>query len=369
VRAGLAGGAPKAGRPERAAADGAVVVHARPAAEPPPTRAYALDGLVLPARKTAALQGHTGYVTALAFAGDGQTLATGGLDGTVQLWDLAGERPERLATLRGRLGDVQAVAFAPTAPFLVVGAVSVRDSHMLRWNYTEKDPARTHAPVPGEPARVDGLAFSPDGGKLAASAGPALVVWATGGRQLSRAQVIRGHGPPVKAIAFSPDARRVALAYEDVTVRVWEFGWLRTPQRAVLAGHTDAVTAVAYGPGGGLLATGGKDGTVRLWDAAAVGPVGARAVLAGHQAGVRLVQFAPRGDLLLSVGDGGQVFLWDVAAGTPVREWQIDKGMAYSLALTPDGRYLATGTSDGAVYLYDLELMLVEELAPTRAGL
>jgi WD40 repeat protein len=73
--------------------------------------------------------------------------------------------------------------------------------------------------------------------------------------------------------------------------------------------------------------------------------------------------------MLLSVGDGGQVILWDIATQAPVREWQFDKGVVAGVALTADGRYLATGTSDGAVHLYDLELMLVEELDPTRAGL
>ena len=83
---------------------------------------------------------------------------------------------------------------------------------------------------------------------------------------------------------------------------------------------------------------------------------------------VRLVRFTPRNDLLLSVGDGGQVFLWDVASKSVAREWMIDKSLAYSAAISPDGRWLATGTNEGRVFVYDLDLMLVDQMPATNAG-
>jgi WD40 repeat protein len=354
-----------------AASDGdvLVVVPEQPTSAMPATHMFGPDNLVFPARKTAVLQGHKGYVTALAFSADGQMLASGGLDGSVHLWNLAGERPERYGTMRGQLGEVQALAFSPKEPYLINGSSAMRDGHMWRWDYTERDPSRGRSLVPSEPNRVDALAFSRDGSKLAASADSAVLVWTSGSRGLSRSQVIRGSNVTVKAIAFSPDARRMALACRDTTLRVWEFGWFRPSQRAVFTGHGDALSSVAYIPGGHLLATGSLDRTVRLWDADAEGSSPERAILTGHEQGVRLVQFTPRGDLLLSVGDGGQIILWDIASKSPVRQWRFDKGVAYSVALTADGRFLATGTNDGAVHLYDLELMLVDELAPTRPGM
>ena len=56
------------------------------------------------------LEGHHDAVTCLAYAPDGQTLATGSKDGTVRLWDAAGK--ER-ATLPGHERMVTALAFAP----------------------------------------------------------------------------------------------------------------------------------------------------------------------------------------------------------------------------------------------------------------
>jgi serine/threonine protein kinase len=354
--------------PETAAGDGSIVIiPAHAPREVAATHMFGPDNLVLAARKTAMLQGHNGYVTALAFSADGKMLASGGLDGVVHLWNLAGERPERYGGIRGQLGEVQALAFSPNEPYVITGSAAMRDGHMWRWDYAETDLSRGRSIVPSEPNGVDALAFSRDGSKLAASADSAVLVWTAGPRGLSRSQVIRVPKVTVKSVAFNPDARRVALACRDTTLRIWEFGWFRPSQRAVFTGHGDALSSVAYVPGGHLVATGSLDRTVRLWDADAEGSAPERAILRGHEQGVRLVQFTPRGDLLISVGEGGQIFLWDVATQAPVREWRFDKSVTYSVALTADGRFLATGTSDGAVHLYDLELMLVDELEPTRA--
>ncbi len=331
----------------------------------PPTHAFHLDSVLAMARKTAVIQAHGAHiVTALTFSDDGRLLASGGLDGDVRLWDLAGDRPTEFATFRGQLGEVQALAFEPGAKSLITGSAGL-DAHMWRWEWTE---SRTRTLVPGEPRRVDALAFSRDGKRLAAGADDTVLVWSNSRKGLSRQSVLKAHKKAVKALAFSPDGRGLATAGEDATVWLWEFGWFRTQQKAVLIGHTLELTSVCYSPNGLLLATGSKDGTIRIWDATGAQDE-AKAVLQGHQSAVRLVQFTPKGDLLVSAGDGGQVILWDVSTQQPVREWAIDRSRAYSLALSPDARYLATGTSDGMVSLFDLDLLLVEELEPTAAGI
>jgi serine/threonine-protein kinase len=339
-----------------------------PVADPPATGQYGLDSIVIPARKIAVLHGHTGYVTALSFSPDGHRLASGGLDGVVQLWEVDSPKPSKRATLKGHLGEVQSIAFAPHKPYLVTGSAPVNDARMWRWHWDESNERCSRAILPGAPHGVDALAFTPDGKRLAACSGGVVVFWNETRRGLERESVLKGNGASVKAAAFSPDGKRLALAGDDTLIRFWEFGWLRTSQKAVCEGHTSTVTSIAFSPNGRHLASSGPDRIVRVWDATASGTLRPTAELQAHTSPVRLVRFTARADTLVSVGDGGQVFLWDVAAKSVLREWMIDKAFALSHALSPDGRWLTAGMNDGQVFLYDLELILMEQMPDTTFG-
>ena len=365
-----------AGPPAGAGAPVAVADTPRPkVADTPPAPTYALniDSVVLPARRSAAITSHKGYVSALAFTSDGNILATAGVDDSVRLWDLgpmfdrAAGRPAELAVLRGGLDMTQALAFDPSNTYLITGSANAQLGPMWRWQWREADPDRARTMLPSQPIQVDALAFSPDGTKLAATVREALFVWKINAKGIAKYANFRGHNTSARAVAFALDGKRLALGGEDTTIRIYEFGWLRHNILPPLKGHTDAITSLCYSPNGSLIVTGGKDATIRLWDSSGADRA-ARAVLTGHRGAVRLVRFTPRGDQLVSVGDGGQVQLWDVASQSPVREWMVDKSMIHGVAMSPDCRYLAIGT-DGLVSLYDLELIMGEQLAPTTAGI
>src|SRR5262249_38615562 len=115
-----------------------------------------------PAQVVATLKGHKHTITCLAFSPDGKTLASGGKDGSVLLWDVASGRAR--APPPDHKDMVTAVAFTPDGKTL---ASCSHDSDISLWDTVT---GKRTATLTGHQKDVRGLAFSPDG-KFLASGG------------------------------------------------------------------------------------------------------------------------------------------------------------------------------------------------------
>ncbi len=315
------------------------------ASQTPAPRAAEAD----PAKLVVRLKGHAAAVAALAFTRDRGLLASCDRDGTGRVWDVAGRKPGERAALTGS-GRFRSLAFAPNGRTLAAGSASLDG---LVWLFdVAEDPPREVGVLRGGRGAVAALAFSPDG-KLVAAAGEdrTLRVWEpTPGSRGEARVLLPGHTGPVEALAFAPDGQGVATASRDGTVRLWALSRIRSRGRATLP-HGGEVAAVAYSPDGQTLATACRGGPTRLWSLAAPNPT-VRAELDGPPGGARLLLFAPDSGTLVGVGESPRVVNWDARTGRPVRTWELSGGPASCAALTPDGRYLGAGSSDGAVAVY-----------------
>lgn len=129
------------------------------------------------------------------------------------------------------------------------------------------------------------------------------------------------------------------------------------PPVAWLGGGTTGVQGVAVSPDGQTLATAAQDDTVKLWR---VSDHRLLHTLAAHDGGVNSVAFTPDGKFLASGGEfvfgdpSANVKLWRVDDGSFVRDFKVPatSGLAYSVAVSPDGTTLATGNASGQVNLY-----------------
>jgi WD40 repeat protein len=200
----------------------------------------------------------------------------------------------------------------------------------------------------GSPGLLWGASLSPDGKLLATAGEDAPVrVWDTASHR--QVAALQGHEGLTMGAVFSPDGRTLATTGFEGTVRLWAVDTWR--QLAVLAGHRGWVWPVTFTPDGNTLATGSEDHTVRLWDVRARKE---RAVLRAHSYWVWRVVVSPTGDLMASSSGDGTTALWRLGGpkgarllGTFPLAGEVE-GSARSLAFSPDGRFLAAGGATSA---------------------
>jgi WD40 repeat protein len=288
------------------------------------------------------LKGHADGTLAVAYSPDGRTLATGGADRRVRLWDPA-SGAER-AELKHPSG-VHAVAFSPAGRTLVSGGGSME---LRVW---DTGTGRLLARLPGHSAVVKCVAFGPDGRWFVSGSGDRTlsthrpgqaIVWELLGEAWCACFPIREPSLGLLSLAVSPDGRTVALGTGNREVLLCERPGtvLREFRQPV------QVRALAFGPDGRTLA-GAAHSRVVLWDAA-VGQL--TAALEGHTERVAALAWVPGSPRVLASGSwDGTVRLWDAAGRRELRSYDWQLGKVSGLAFAPDGMTAAAACEKGVV--------------------
>src|SRR5262249_27821867 len=117
----------------------------------------------LQAQELTTFKGHTGGIWCVAFAPDGKTLATGGGDRVIKLWNVQNGK-ERVA-LNGHDGPIHSLAFSPDGNTLASGGGSPSGKNTVRlWDVTT---GKELGGPEGRTGYVEAVAFAPDGKTLA----------------------------------------------------------------------------------------------------------------------------------------------------------------------------------------------------------
>jgi WD40 repeat protein len=145
----------------------------------------------------------------------------------------------------------------------------------------------------------------------------------------------------VSSVAFSPDGKILAsgsgthlgsptarseVSFTDDAIQLWDVA-SRQPFVVPFIGHTNAVSSIAFSPDGTILASGSDDATIRLWDVVGGQPLdslpsGYSVVIAGEEAAshaMKSVAFSPDGMFLASGSNDTSIHLWDLDPTSLVR--------------------------------------------------
>ncbi|RBQ15037.1 hypothetical protein DP939_37170 [Spongiactinospora rosea] len=254
---------------------------AAPRSRPAPSPTVGAQVAVLP---------HPDVVAAVAFSPHGRILATGSLDGTVGLWEVATRR--RLTVFTGHTHYVGSVVFSPDGRIL---ATSSFDGTVRLWDMTT----------------------------------------------MTLLTVLTGHAGPVH-VRFSPDGRVLATNADDPAVRLWDMG--DRTLIALLTGHTGPAT-VTFSPDGRILATNADDPAVRLWNVAGARRTstlpfpepGKSRVLFGREGRLMRVHHGPRSVSVSDIAAGKNLTAFDVTASSLIVNDDGATGLADVVTRSPDG--------------------------------
>ncbi len=271
----------------------------RPANSTSPTAATAGSATLHPSRTLGPFQ--AGVMT-VAYSPDGKVLASGGQERSILLWDTT------TWTSRGPLGKFG--------------------------------------------GDVVSFSFSPDGMRLAsvtsAADSSAIRLWDVANAEL--AKVLGGPNPGMWGVAYSPDGRTVACGGWDRAVHLFDVA-SGEEERAIPNVVSKYLRALAISPDGKLIATGGS-GPTRLWDAAT-----GQEVVPQHTLPAELCPsfLPPKGDLLAGWSyAAGRVIVCEIPDGQVRATWRAQPGYIEGLAVSPDGRFIASLGREGAVHLWSV---------------
>jgi WD40 repeat protein len=219
-------------------------------------------------------------------------------------------------------------------------------------------------------APITAVSFDPKNDQIIASAGETIKIWYQDGQQPLK-QTLKVPGGEVWSFSISPDGSTLISGSQDGRIRLWSkdsTGQFKTKPDKTFDDqhrHKFGFLAVAFNPNGTLIASAGEDSKVSLWnkDGTWLRDLGNQQDKDKHKDAVYSVSFNPNKSELVT-GEKDGIKLWNID-GTFVKDFD-EKGtrvsIAYGIAYSPNGSYIASGHADGTIKLWKSDGTFIKNL-------
>ena len=288
------------------------------------------------------------------FSDDARTIATGGSDGIVQLWNAADGKP--VSTPMRHKKSVQGILFHPSGHSLLTWT---ENANSLQFWDAEQckaigEPLMHNGPVKSMSFSKDGrrlatasaiFAFDPLGHRPVLAGGEARIWQATSGKLL---RMPLQHPMPVWCAAFSTTGDRLITGCEDGITRIFDCNTGEPICNGLLPSGT--VMDVAFSRNGRKAATACAGSSARLWDLTDLEGMGSTVL---DDQAVRSVAFSPNSQILAAGCEDGVIRLWNRLEQKFERSLQGHDGQVLALAWSKAGASLLTGGQDKIAKLWE----------------
>ncbi|HYV39562.1 MAG TPA: WD40 repeat domain-containing protein [Gemmataceae bacterium] len=326
------------------------------------------EAFAQPPSVLATLKSQAGAVNAIAFSPAGKLLASATSDNTTELWDINSTKSTAILKPKAEgPGSVLSVAISPDSKTVASGSAR----RISIWDVASKKTAVQFEVGVGA---IRCIAFSPDGKILASTLSRSITLWDVANHKALRS--IDSGQTQLCGLAFSPDGKMLASVSESRApgqnnIKFWEVSSGKNTATIPNA-QKFGVRCLAFAPAGKLLASAGvdakdfgstknqapppldspwHDGEIKLWD---LDTLKNTAILKGHTQTVYSVAFSPSGKWLASGSNDKKVKLWEVGSRRCLFTLEGHTERVLSVAFSPDGKTLASGSSDKTIKLWDL---------------
>lgn len=300
----------------------------------------------------------------LAWSADNQLLAVGGKDGSVCL--VALETGREIQKLAWHKVSVRRLAFSPDgtqlASCVMDGTICVGNTdgngELLRLRGREKQSHFLSFSADGKTLITGGDCYGDNIGSKTPSVNTIGLWDLTTGQRQREFRVgddrdrIQDTADGSASVALSADGKMLALGYWDHTIRLWDMASGKSIRRVM--GYKDQVFPayqLAFSPDGKVLGATGSFHAVAFFDVATGKQLNQDAP--AHDSNIRAVALSTDGKLLATASHDQRVVLWDSASGEALHELNGHESWVYTVAFAPSGRTVASGATDGTVRVWD----------------